>query len=173
MTDQYVSTDDEIVAFVDEPDKETGADDASGTSPSSLSMPDESPRVELSEQAAKLVRQEIDRERERAAGSDKVAIKVDTNNSGEIRFTRLTVYPIQPVQICREKPNRGRVIISVISPSDLVWIGLHAGIQPEGTDTWTLGGNDFIGNQEFRTNRALWAVSQTQERVIQVAEEFD
>lgn len=175
IRDQTGEIDDVIEPYVDSPDDDYDESDyPGGTSPRSLSLPDDSPRIELVQQIQEAVREEIERERRNFAGLSRNVMKVDQNVSGEILFSRYSV-STGPIQICREKNNRGRVLIRIVPGTDgAVSIGRHTGIMASGGDTATVYAD--IATLEFqpleiRTRLALWAVAST-DAVIEVIEEF-
>ncbi|MCI0560652.1 MAG: hypothetical protein MN733_19375 [Nitrososphaera sp.] len=166
--------DDVIEDYIDEPDEPSPDDYAGGSTPTTLSLPDEAPRVAITNELATAIRQEIDRERKFYNDLGKTVVKVNPNVSGSVQFSRYSVPIIQAVQICREKRERGNIVITV--HSEAISIGLHAGIMPLGTDTVTVDGAVVGGDvRVIRTRLALWAVSNSaiNSADIDVQEEFD
>lgn len=163
---------DEIVGHIDEHEEDTGADDASGTSPSSLSLPDQSPRAELITAIATAVAQAIEQERKHYDARRKGFI--ETQSGGFVVFARYTVPVGEVIQICREKQGRKSVTITCYTDTATVSIGQHKGIMASGTDTVSVVGVPVTTTPLPRvigTTQALWATASL-EAVIDVQEEF-
>jgi hypothetical protein len=164
-----VFTDDEIISYVDEGDERTPDEYAGGSTPAALSLPDQSPRMELATALASAIKQVLDAERAGWEAQKRSAVRVTTNLSGEVQFKTLRI-TAQAVMITQEKELRGDTVI-VNQGSEDVSIGLHAGIMASGTDTVLIAGG---GSRTIRTKRALWAICGAGlSTTIDTQEEFD
>lgn len=154
--------------YVDENDDENDYEEAGGTTPESLSLPDEAPRMELTDQMHAMVAKALETERKWFAGLSQSFVKTSPNVSGQVLFATFGVgATVQSMQICREKLERGDTVIVNYGPG-AVSIGLHAGIITGGSDTVSIISG---ASRTIRTSRALWAVA-TVACTIDVQEEF-
>ena len=188
MTDLHkeyeVSVDDEIASYVDKPDPFTEADYAGGTeeqyvedAPARIiselwAHPDQSQVGKLMGAIRTAVQQELDRERKIYQNLIESSVRVTTNLSGQILFSRYTVQTGFAIQICREKSMRGDIVVVNFTDPSIVYIGLHPGIIAGGTDTGSIVGSTTGTARRMRTRRALWAIASAP-ATIDVQEEFD
>jgi len=153
-----------------------GGETAGATQDNLLAHGDQSEYARLHSVVRSAIAQELDRERKRDQQLLESAVRVTTNLSGQCLFQRYTVPLNQAIQIVREKPLRGNVIIRNYSATGLVFIGLHEGILVAGPDTIQLVNTGISVSPDrrvVRTKRALWAISSVAACDIDVLEEFD
>lgn len=159
--------------YVDDDTDDTSEADFAGGTDDSMGFSDESPKIEVIEAARTLVRQEIDRETRQISQAKGTVVKVSTNVSGAVLFQSYGVgATLQPMQICREKPERGDLVIVNYTDTVPVYIGKHSGIFPGGSDTVRIVGSSNGSSRTIRTREALWAVAAV-ECAIDVQEEFN
>jgi len=188
MTDLHrdygVVVDDEIASYVDKPDEPSEADYGGGTeeqyvenAPARIistvfAHPDQSEFAKLLTAIRQTISEELDRERKAYEAVINSAVRVTTNLSGQILFARYTLSPNYPVQICREKPLRGDIVVVNFTDPSTVYVGLHSGLIVGGSDTASIVGSATGTSRRLRTRRALWAISSVPAQ-IDVQEEFD
>lgn len=175
MSDINTDVQDAWQPYVNEPDIDEqrrtstyGPDEAGGTTPVSLSLPDEAPRAEVIIAVAHAITQAIDAERKRIA-----TVNDYEYNSKNVSFSRYSVPVGQPIQIVREKQHRGDTVITAYTDGATVHIGLHVGIRSDGTDTCAIVGAVDGSARTIKTRQALWAIASGDACSIDVQEEFD
>ena len=161
---------DEITGYIDK-----GGDEDTvvpgGSSPDYLALPDEAPKAEVIQQVVNDIARALQTERDFYTDIKKHAIRVTTNLSGQVLFSRWSL-TAQAIQIVREKDLRGDITI-VNFGSDPAYVGLHAGIILGGTDTCRINAG---AARTIRTRNALWAITGSTLGTaveIDVQEEFD
>jgi hypothetical protein len=171
-----VSVDDVYTDYVDKPDASDEAGEYpggnTGIESALLAHPDQAEYAKLLDVVRTAIRSEIDRERKYRDALDNTAVRVTSNLSGQVLFARYTVNANRVVQIVREKPLRGNLTIVNFTDTVPVYVGLHVGILPGGTDTAMIVGTATGTGRVIRTRRALWATASADVN-IDVQEEFD
>lgn len=173
--------DDVYTAYVDQPDSDEDYPGGENNSPIDaahenarvlMSHGDEAPRAEVMSLVARAVIDEIARERKEYETLKKSGVRVLPNLSGEVQFQRYSVAQ-SAVQICREKPLRGRVVLTNYSAAS-IWISTQPGLIANGSDCIRLVGANGGVSREIKTKRALWAIAGGTDVIeLDVQEEFD
>lgn len=141
--------------------------DASGTT---YSVPSDAVAVRAMLQSFQDTLQEIQRETRLLQELRGAGLRVNTNLSGEVLFTRYQItaqsYNVA-IQIARSKMFRGDTIIRVAAGGPL-YIGTHPGLYVAGLNTGEIGA---VETRTVRTNSNLWAVAGV-DVTFDVQEEF-
>lgn len=93
-------------------------------------------------------------------------VTVDTNYSRQVRFRRYALAANAVLRICENKPNRGDLVITVVSGGPCS-VGTSPGITPNGLDTAIV-----TGSRTIRTSERLYVTTDQVACIVDIQEEF-